>query len=123
VDQGFAMAAYPFSSTKRLELSGGYTHYGYDVKFTRDYDDGSNQRVPIANPSPLSIYQTSLAYVGDFSIFGFTAPIKGKRYRLEVSPSFGSLNYVTALADYRRYFFYRPLTVALRTLYVARYGA
>jgi hypothetical protein len=123
IDQVYVTTAYPFSSTKRLEVSGGYTHYGYSVKFTRDYDDGPTETVPIATPPELSIYQASLAYVGDFSVFGFTAPIKGKRYRLEVTPSFGSMNYVTALADYRRYFFYRPLTVAFRGMYVARYGA
>jgi Tol biopolymer transport system component len=122
IDQAFITTAYPFSTTKRLELSAGYTHYGYDVKLTRDFDDGPTEEIPTENPEPLSIYQTSLAYVGDFSVFGFTAPIKGKRYRLEMSPSFGSLNYITALADYRRYFFYRPLTVALRGMYVARYG-
>jgi hypothetical protein len=122
IDQGFITTSYPFSSTKRLELSAGYTHYGYEVSYKKDYDDGPTETVQIQNPGALSIYQTSLAYVGDFSIFGFTAPIKGKRYRLEVTPSFGSLNYVTALADYRRYFFYRPVTVAVRTMYAARYG-
>jgi Tol biopolymer transport system component len=122
IDQGFITTAYPFSANKRLELSAGYTHYAYDLTLKIDYDDGPTETIPVQDPDPLSIYQTSLAYVADFSVFGFTGPIKGKRYRLEVTPSFGSLNYVTALADYRRYFFYRPVTIALRTMYAARYG-
>ena len=44
----------------------------------------------------------SAALVYDNSFFGATSPILGQRYRLEVSPTVGSLNYVGVLGDYRR---------------------
>jgi len=66
--------------------------------------------------------QVGLALVGDNSFGGFTSPIAGQRYRLEVTPTFGTLNYQTATADYRRYFFARPVTLAVRGLHYGRYG-
>ena len=55
-------------------------------------------------------------------------PILGQRYRLEVTPTLGSLNYVGVLADYGRYFMpVRPFTLArpaaaLRPLRIGRRG-
>jgi outer membrane protein assembly factor BamA len=42
--------------------------------------------------------------------------------RLEMGTTGGSLEYQTALADLRRYFFWRPVTLALRGLHFGRYG-
>jgi hypothetical protein len=67
--------------------------------------------------------QASVAYVGDYSTFGFTSPIAGGRYRFEVSPVLGGLNFGALLADYRRYVFVRLVTVAVRGLHYGRYGA
>jgi outer membrane protein assembly factor BamA len=62
--------------------------------------------------------------VYDNSFFGATGPILGQRYRLEVSPTFGSLDFVGALADYRRYIMpVRPFTFATRLLHFGRYGS
>jgi outer membrane protein assembly factor BamA len=62
--------------------------------------------------------------VYDTSNFGATGPVTGSRYRLEVSPAFGSIDYTGVLADYRRYFmpvsFY---TIAARALHYGRYGS
>jgi outer membrane protein assembly factor BamA len=65
----------------------------------------------------------SAALVFDNSFFGATSPILGQRYRLEVSPTIGSLNYVGVLADYRKYVMpVRPFTFAARLLHYGRYG-
>jgi outer membrane protein assembly factor BamA len=65
----------------------------------------------------------SAALVHDASFFGATSPILGDRWRLEAAPTFGSLSFVTALADYRRYVMpVRPFTLAGRLLHVGRYG-
>ncbi|NIP80707.1 MAG: BamA/TamA family outer membrane protein, partial [Gemmatimonadetes bacterium] len=64
----------------------------------------------------------SAAYVGDWSYFGFTSPVRGGRFRFEVSPMFGDLNVTTAIADYRRYFNRYPFTLALRGMHFGRYG-
>ena len=63
-----------------------------------------------------------MAYVGDFSYFGLTSPVDGGRHRFEVEGNFGDLNFVNLLADYRRYFFVKPVTLAFRTMYYGRYG-
>lgn len=52
---------------------------------------------------------------------GFTSPIDGKRFRFEVVPTVGTLRYMSALADYRHYFFRRPVTLAFRVLHYGRY--
>ena len=80
-------------------------------------------RQSAGSPYPTSYYGTgSVALVGDDSYSAFTNPIQGARYRLEVTPTFGSLVYGAALADYRKYFFMRPFTLAVRGLHYGRYG-
>jgi hypothetical protein len=72
----------------------------------------------------LSLGVGSAALVYDNSLLGATGPILGQRYRLQASPTFGSLSYVTALADYRRYFMpVRPFTLAARLMHYGRYGS
>ena len=61
--------------------------------------------------------------MGDTSIFGATSPILGKRYRFEVSPTFGDVNFTGILADYRHYVMpVRPYTFAFRFMHFGRYG-
>ena len=121
VDQASAMTAYPFSSTRRIEFSASATRLGYS---TQAYDYYTGQQLDIgASPYPTAYYESgSVAYVGDNSYDAFTGPITGARYRLEVSPTFGSLKYTTGLVDYRKYFFMRPFTLAVRGLHYGRYG-
>src|SRR5262249_48597772 len=60
--------------------------------------------------------------VGDASSFGFTSPISGSRFRFEVTPTLGTLDYNTLLLDYRKYFFMKPFTLAVRGLHYGLYG-
>jgi len=118
---------YPFSTTQRLESSAGFTHIWYDIELqTTFYDRFGNpferETEGFDTPSPLNLFNFSLAYVQDSSIPALTGPIDGQRMRLEVTPTTGSLNYVSTLADYRRYFFLRPFTLAFRGLHSGRYG-
>ncbi|HEY0036820.1 MAG TPA: BamA/TamA family outer membrane protein, partial [Longimicrobium sp.] len=46
----------------------------------------------------------------------------GTRYRFEASPTFGTLQFTQLTADYRRYLFLRPLTLAFRGWHFGRYG-
>ena len=66
--------------------------------------------------------EASVALVGDASYSAFTGPIQGSRYRFEVTPTAGTLNFTTLLADYRKYLFVRPITFAFRGLHYGRYG-
>jgi Tol biopolymer transport system component len=124
VDQASLGTAYPFSTTRRVEFSASGTRLAYNTEI-QSYDIFGNPiaRTSGGSPYPTSYYGSgSVAYVGDNSYAAFTNPIQGARYRLEVSPTFGSLVYSSALADYRRYLFMRPLTLAFRGLHYGRYG-
>jgi hypothetical protein len=124
VDQASVGTAYPFSTTRRVEFSASGTRLAYNTEI-QSYDIFGNpiSRQSGGSPYPTSYYGTgSVAYVGDNSYSAFTNPIQGSRYRFEVSPTFGSLVYGSAMADYRQYFFMRPLTLAFRGLHYGRYG-
>ncbi|MGH9201570.1 MAG: BamA/TamA family outer membrane protein, partial [Vicinamibacterales bacterium] len=83
---------------------------------------GTGDPTPLPSPPSLGLGRASLAYVGDDATMGFTSPIAGTRFRLEASPTIGTLNYQTYLADVRRYAFMRPFTVAFRGMHFGRYG-
>jgi WD40 repeat protein len=117
---------YPFSTTRRFELSLSGNHYGFGAEIQRIIAVGGQIVQEIvkdttAAPS-LTFAQANAAFVGDNSYFGFTSPIAGGRYRFEVSPTAGQLQFAGVLADYRRYFFIRPVTLAFRGLHFGRYG-
>lgn len=122
-DQAGISTAYPFSSTRRIEVSAAATRIGYSTQIL-SYDVFGNPLSQQNAASPPSIYYGtgSVAYVGDNSYSAFTNPIQGSRYRFEVAPVFGDLTYNTLLADYRKYAFARPFTFAFRGLHYGRYG-
>ncbi len=126
VAQAGGLAQYPFSTRRRVEVNAVYTRYDTEVEgFTLVLtDDGRifEQPLSVAAPQTLDLYQTSMAFVGDSSHYGFTSPLRGVRYRLELGSTTGSLRYQTALADARRYLFPRPVAVGLRVLFLGRYG-
>jgi Tol biopolymer transport system component len=120
---------YPFSRTKRLELSAGISRISFDYRLRTwlyNYDDGSlisktTDKLP--SPAPLNLVDLSTAYVYDNSIYGATSPIAGHRFRLEFAPTFGNLSMYSITADYRYYFLpIRPITLAGRLLHYGRYG-
>ena len=121
------LTQYPFSMTRRIELGAGYTYLHYGVTTYRYFVDqtgyviGADQ-INSGGPPSISYGTVSAAYVGDYSYFGFTSPIAGGRYRFEVDPVFGQLNFTSVLADWRRYLFVRPITFAFRAIHVGRYG-
>jgi len=129
IDRGFSgMVSYPFSTARRVEFSGGLRQLTLSEDVTnRSFDVFGNQlsqeRTNLASFPTLNLGQASAALVYDTSISGMTSPIKGSRYRLELSQSAGSLNYTGTLLDYRTYVMpFRPYTFALRGLYFGRYG-
>ena len=95
----------------------------------RVYDPVTGQQIAqdttdLGSAPPLNLGQASAALVYDTSLFGATSPIRGTRYRLELSQSAGSLTYSGLLADARTYLMpFRPYTFALRGLYFGRFGA
>lgn len=119
------VVSYPLSTNRRLEANAGVTHESYDYTVQKITVSGNtvidDQTTKIQSPSALNLFQFGLAYVGDFSYFGFTGPVSGRRFRLEVGSSVGSLQYMSLLADYRQYVFLNPFTLAFRFFHFGRY--
>ncbi|HEV2130614.1 MAG TPA: BamA/TamA family outer membrane protein, partial [Longimicrobiaceae bacterium] len=99
----------------------------YDPVFN---DQG--QLVSVVNPrfneetedlDAANLFETSAALVYDASLLAYTSPFAGRRYRFEIAPTFGDLDFIQALADYRQYLWRRPFTLALRGFHFGRYGS
>lgn len=124
--QASGLAQYPFTSTRRIEGSLGVQRYGFTRDVETFYVIGNQvvDRVKTELPGSfvLNFSTASTAFVGDSSVFGFISPINGTRYRYEVEALRGDLNFQTALADWRKYYFARPVTFAIRGLHYGRYG-
>jgi hypothetical protein len=124
--QGFAQ--YPLSAVQRFEVSAGLRRLATDFQLYRVPFDPRSGAV-VANPYveeidgvSFNMVEASAALVYDNSLMGYTSPFAGQRYRLQLSPILGELQYVQALADYRRYIWLRPFTFAVRGLHNGRYG-
>ena len=120
------LAQYPFSTTRRVEVAGGVQRYSFKREVERFIVVGNSivdrQTFELPGSFTLNFGKASTAFVGDSSIYGFISPINGTRYRYELETLRGDLNFQTALADWRKYFFIRPVTVAVRGLHYGRYG-
>jgi hypothetical protein len=121
------LAQYPFSTTRRLEGAVGVQRYSFREEVETFIVQGNSIRDRFREELPgsfvLNFSKASAAFVGDSALYGFMSPINGTRYRYEVEALRGDLNFQTALADWRKYFFARPVTLAVRALHYGRYGA
>jgi Tol biopolymer transport system component len=130
MDRGvMAQGFYPFDSSLRGELSTGFRSIGFDTRVeTLGYSTRTGQQLiddvqKTSEPS-IHMWESGAALVRDTSVFGATSPIMGQRFRVDVSPTFGTINYTGTLADFRQYFMpVRPVTIAARILHYARYGS
>jgi Tol biopolymer transport system component len=128
---------YPFSQVQRVELSAGARRISSDRQIREAVylpilDDNGN--IVDINPNPVDFREREIegdafnlaegtaALVYDNALMGYTSPFAGQRYRFEVAPTVGSLQFTTATADYRRYLYLRPFTLAVRAMHVGRYG-
>jgi Tol biopolymer transport system component len=137
IDRSLAgVVAYPFSRAQRVEITGGLRQIGLKEDLTRRYYSPftgqflGEDREQLSTFPSINLAQASAALVYDTSLSGVTSPIRGSRYRLELSQvngnqsgGGGSLAYTGTLADYRTYFMpVRPFTLAFRGLYYGRHG-
>jgi Tol biopolymer transport system component len=125
----FAQAYYPISRFRRIEASMRVANVDdavlsilepYDPQFgfaTQDPTLETNNRPGV------NYVQPSTALVFDNSLFGYTAPFYGRRYRLEFAQTMGDWNFSQVTADYRRYDqIVGPLVFATRAFYFGRIG-
>lgn len=135
IDQASLLAQYPFSQTRRVEANAGFVRYGFDNEVEQYVGSGfsfGRNRVDtdeslfftnVTEQKPFYFFQAGLAFVGDYSFNGFTSPISGGRYRVEIAPNIGSSTFVRGLFDYRQYLYAQPVTLAVRGLHIGSYGA
>ena len=125
-DDVSGVVQYPFSQTRRLEFNGGFEHQALKSEIETVYIVNNTIVSDTTAQSPynysLSLGHAALAFVGDSSSFGFLSPVRGTRYRYELSALSGDLKFQTALADWRKYYFMNPVTFAVRGIYYGRYG-
>ena len=122
------MLAYPFSTTRRIESNFGVQRWSFDLEEDRYYMGsfgafGAGQRISLPSRDALNLASANIALVGDNSITGFTSPIDGGRFRLEVGRTMGTLDFTSVVTDFRRYLSpNRNLTFAARGMHFGRYG-
>src|SRR5205823_2954524 len=121
----FAQAFYPFNRFTRVELGGHFSNISQSVlqeHFLCDPSFCQFQDEAILDLGSVTYYGPQVALVHDNSLFGFVGPFAGARSRFELSPSFGDWRFTAGLADWRRYLFFRPFTLAVRGLFFGRFG-
>jgi len=126
----FAQSFYPFSRFTRVEFGAHFSNisqaelrqpFQVDTSFFGGRVVGIAEPQTVNGPS-VSYYGPQLALVHDNSLFGWVGPFAGSRWRVEASPSFGAWQFTAGLVDWRRYFFARPFTLAVRGLFFGRFG-
>ena len=128
IDQASVFSQYPLDQTRRVEFNVSATRLGFQAELDRLITDPAQtqvlgeERTNLPMPPALYYAQPEIAFVGDNSFAAYTSPVAGQRYRLSYSPTIGNISFQTLLADYRRYFFMRPATFAVRGLSYGRYG-
>jgi Tol biopolymer transport system component len=120
------LGQYPFSTTRRIEGAVGVQRYAFEREQELWVIVGNRvidrQITQLPGSFTVNLTKASAAFVGDSSVYGFISPINGTRYRYEIETLQGDFNFQTALADWRKYFFARPVTFAVRGLHYGRYG-
>lgn len=124
----FASGQYPLNRFTRFEAGLQFNSIGRSiVALSQDcYFNGCTapELNDVENAPAYNFLSPSLAYVSDNTLFGYTAPVIGRRYRFQLSPSVGNLKWMEYLADYRRYdpIIFNTITIATRFLTSASVG-
>src|SRR5256714_10007184 len=121
----FAEGVYPFNRFTRVELGGHVSNISQSIlqeRFLCDAVVCQFQAEATQNLPSVGYFGPQIALVHDNSLFGWVGPFAGTRSRFELSPTFGSWRFTAGLVDWRRYFFARPFTLAVRGLFFGRYG-
>ncbi len=124
----FGQASYPISRFQRIE--GGMRLANVDdalLRILEAYDrttlnPTAEASLETNNRPGITYLQPSMALVFDNSLFGYTAPFYGSRYRFEFAQTVGDWRFSQITADYRRYQRVGPLVFASRLLYFGRIG-
>jgi len=126
--------SYPLSKTMRAEFGGSLAHYSYritsDNYYYEQFDPYTGyaygyygyKREKEEAPKGFNFHELNTAFVGDNTVFGLTAPMKGQRYRVGITQYFGVNNLSSFLFDYRQYIFLKPVSFAFKIQHLNRFG-
>ncbi len=110
VRQGFAVALRPRNRFTRWEFGLNGNHVSRSIVTIRrliDYSTGFSSDYitdEVQDYGGFSYVSPYVAFVSDNTLFGYTAPISGRRFRLQVEPLvIGNLKWTEFTVDYRRY--------------------
>lgn len=115
--------SYPFSTFRRLELGATGVYIRRDqilrgINLTRDEPLDRTDFIDSAK-----YLEPTAAMVFDNSLFGWTGPIAGRRYRVQVSRAIGDFAFTEGLVDFRNYWNYkRKVVLATRLVSLTRLG-
>ena len=86
------------------------------------YSSGRSKKVSAAENgfSNFNLAQINVAFVGDNTTFGSISPLKGYRFRFEISKFEGKTSYNSILLDARKYKYLKPFSLASRIIYNGR---
>ena len=123
----FAESYYPLSRFSRVELGVHGVSLGVATLVLQDaYDLQTGQYIGSqeldSSLASLGYVQPSFAIVHDNTLFNYVGPFAGSRFRFGIAPAFGNKQFTTFTADYRRYLFFRPFTLAFRGLFYGSTG-
>ncbi len=121
-----AIGQYPLSRQQRFEGGASGSLYSFRVDSINNYFIGNRlvdrSEYRLDAPESFFLSRLYLAFVGDGSIFGFTSPMRGYRYRFQAERTIGKFGFWGLTADYRQYRFFSPLALGFRIMHHGRYG-
>jgi Tol biopolymer transport system component len=119
--QAFGVTAYPLDRFTRIEFGAGFNNIDRSRLFVARnvvgnapasaYSVDSTHRDPTLN-----YVDGQIALVSDNTLFGYTGPVMGRRFRVQLTPVTGAYQWNEYLVDYRRYdpIIFNYLTLATR---------
>lgn len=119
--QAFGVTAYPLDRFTRVEIGAGFNNIDRSRLFvTRNVIGGTTASgysvdSTVRDPS-LNYVDGQIALVSDNTLFGYTGPVMGRRFRVQFTPVTGAYQWKQYLVDYRRYdpIIFNYLTLATR---------
>jgi hypothetical protein len=118
-----ASISYPFSAFRRIELGTRLAYFKRDNLYRGYYLDDERPLDYHQRVGDLVYVEPSVAMVFDNALFGWTGPVDGRRYRVQLSRTEGEIAFTEALLDLRNYWSYRRwLVLATRMVALARTG-
>ncbi|HAF29822.1 MAG TPA: tolB protein precursor [Bacteroidales bacterium] len=117
---------YPLSTKLRFEGGLSYSRYSYRIdsitNYYTAYGNYQEKKKVDKVPDPFNVGNVYFAFVGDDSNFGITSPMMGYRYRFQIGQMFDRYEITNISFDIRKYFFFKPISLAFRAMHYGRYG-